>query len=161
MVFVFAFVQKKVFDIDVGVDLDYITSPLSDYLIIDNMTLLNFDIPKKINTTKAHNEKYLSDSGVNGTYVPNMSKEDMESWKAKHIKGTDERIEIRKTFHGVQMLIVVYKKPNPVEYSYKNRDAWNKRHNDVKMSMNGKLDLTLDEFFDINEAVKEAFEILL
>lgn len=77
--------------------------------------LLCFDKPKKIRNTKEHNEMYSSDSGVAGTYVPNMSEEDKNKWKAKHIKGEDERIEIRKTINGVQLLIVVYKRERPVK----------------------------------------------
>ena len=123
--------------------------------------LLCFDKPKKVRSTEEHNKTYMSDSGIAGTYVPNMSEEDKNKWKAKHIKGDDERIEIRKTMNGVQILIVVYKKERPVKWNANNRDEWNKRHQNVQMSMNGKLDMTWDEFWDINEAVKEALEILL
>jgi hypothetical protein len=123
--------------------------------------LLCFDKPKKVLSTDEHNKRYMSDSGVAGTYVPNMSKDDMDKWKAKHIKGDDERIEIRKTIEGVQLLIVVYKNPNPVKYNHKDVQAWYKRHQSVQMSMNGKLDMTWDNFWDIQEAVKEALEILL
>ena len=123
--------------------------------------LLCFDKPKKVRSTEEHNEIYMSDSGIAGTYVPNMSEEDKNKWKAKHIKGDDERIEIRKTMNGVQLLIVVYKKERPVKWNANNRDEWHKRHQNVQMSMNGKLDMTWDDFWDINEVVKEAFEILL
>lgn len=144
--------------------------------------LLNFDKSQKIRSTKEHNEKYSSDSGIAGTYVPNMSEVDMNKWKAKYIKGDDERIEIRKTINGVQLLIVVYKnkyqppKPTFPEYDGGSKDfywkqanifynqeckEYAKRHQDIRISMNGKLDLTYDDFWDINEVVKEAFEILL
>ena len=46
------------------------------------MTLLKWDKPKKLSPTDEHNENYSSDSGVNGTYVPNMSDKDMQEWKA-------------------------------------------------------------------------------
>lgn len=123
--------------------------------------LLCFDKPKKVRSTEEHNKIYMSDSGIAGTYVPNMSEEDKNKWKAKHIKGDDERIEIRKTMNGVQVLIVVYKKERPVKWNGHNQSEWNKRHQNVQMSMNGKLDMTWDEFWDISEAVKEALEILL
>ena len=58
--------------------------------------ILSFETPKKLRSAEKHNEMYQSNAGVNGTYVPNMSKEDMNLWKAKHIKGSDERVEIRK-----------------------------------------------------------------
>jgi hypothetical protein len=144
--------------------------------------LLTFDKPKKVLTTEKHNKKFQSDSGIAGTYVPNMSKEDMNKWKAKHIKGEDERIEIRKTIECAQLLIVVYKNayqpsyPEFPEYDGGGKDAyweqaneiyrhdrncWEKRHQNVRISMNGKLDLTWDNFWDLQEVVKEAFEILL
>ncbi len=123
--------------------------------------VLDFEKPKKVRTTEEHNEMFSSDSGVAGTYVPNMSKEDMNKWKAKHITGEEERVEIRKTIEGVQLVIIVYKKARPVKWNYKKQDEWNKRHQDVRMSMNGKLDLTWDDFWDMQEAVKEALEIML
>ena len=123
--------------------------------------ILSFEVPKKVRSTQTHNETFQSDSGIAGTYVQNMTEDDKLKWKAKHIKGKDERIEIRKTIEGVQLFIVVYKNPNPVEYSYNNRDAWHKRHQDIQMSMNGKLDMTYDNFFDMGAALREAIEILL
>lgn len=123
--------------------------------------VLDFEKPKKVRSTEEHNEMFQSDSGVAGTYVPNMSKEDMNKWKAKHIKGEDERVEIRKTIEGVQLVIIVYKKARPAKWDYKKQDEWNKRHQDIRMSMNGKLDLTWDNFWDMQEAVKEALEIML
>ena len=137
--------------------------------------VLSFETPKKLHSAEKHNEIYQSDSGIAGTCVPNMSKEDMNLWKAKHIKGDDERIEIRKTLEGVQLLVVVYKKeyqPKYPEYpsDYKNISAldkyahekteWMKRHQNVKMSMNGKFDMTYDNWWDLSEAIKEAMEIL-
>jgi len=123
--------------------------------------ILSFDKPKKVLTTEKHNERYSSDSGIAGTYVPNMSKDDMLKWKAKYIKGDDERIEIRKTIEGIQLLIVVYKKAHPVKWNYNKQDEWRKRHQDINISMNGKLDMTSDEYWDMLEAINEAIEILL
>lgn len=124
--------------------------------------ILSFEKPQKVRSTKEHNETYSSDSGVAGTYVPNMTEEDMKKWKAKHIKGDDERIEIRKTFEGVQVLAVVYK--NPKDVSWENKKSindWYSRHKDIRISMNGKLNLSYDDWFDMQEAIKEAFEIML
>lgn len=100
--------------------------------------LLNFDIPKKILTTEKHNNKYQSDCGVSGTYVSNMSVEDMVRWKCKHIKGDNERVELRKSFCPTNLVIIVYK------------------NKEIKMSMNGKLETSFDEFLEINEIVTEA-----
>jgi hypothetical protein len=111
---------------------------------------------------------------------PNIDNE--KGWLAKHIKGDDEHIEIRKTFEGVQLLVVVYKNPfqsgKPVfpEYDGGSKDFyWEqanmfysadhknyaKRHQNVKISMNGKLHLTWNDWWDLTEVVKEALEILL
>jgi hypothetical protein len=121
--------------------------------------LLDFNKPKKVSSTEDHNREYRSDAGIDGTYVQNMNQDDMVKWKAKHIKGDDERIEIRKTLGGVQLVAVVYKRRRQTE----NAD-WRDRmtdHNDVKLSMNGKLDMTWDEWWELQDAVKEALENLL
>lgn len=108
-------------------------------------TILCWDKPKKARTTEEHNKKYSSDSGVDGTYVPNMSEKDMLKWKAKHIKGDDTRVEIRKTAvndkrgNYSQMLIVV--RPD----------------GSLVMSGNGKADVKASEFID---AIIEAREVL-
>jgi hypothetical protein len=146
------------------------------------MSILSFDKPKKISSTEEHNKKFSSDSGIAGTYVPNMSEDDKLKWKAKHITGEDERIEIRKTFEGVQILIIVYKKEyhpsKPVfpEYDGGGKDfyweqanifyhadcaRYDKRHENIRISMNGKLNLTWSNLSDMNEAIEEAYEILI
>ena len=71
--------------------------------------ILNFNKPKKVRSTKEHNDNHMSDSGVAGTYVPNMSKEDNKRFKAKYISGSDERVEIRVARRGVYIVIKVYK----------------------------------------------------
>ena len=64
------------------------------------MSLLCWDKPEQKRPTTEHNDKFQSDSGVDGTFVPNMSEEDMDKWKAKKVGGTDPRVEIRKTTRG-------------------------------------------------------------
>lgn len=61
------------------------------------MGLICWDKPKKIHSTEEHNDMYSSDSGVNGTYVPNMSAQDRAKWKGKvtHVT-TSPQVEIRK-----------------------------------------------------------------
>ena len=122
--------------------------------------ILNFEKPKKIRSTQEHNNMFSSDSGVDGTYVPNMSEKDKLSWKAKHITGDHERVEIRKTVNGTQLLIIVYKKENPVKYDYKKPQEYKHRHQNVCMSMNGKLDMTTKDYFEMIQAIKEASDIL-
>ena len=93
--------------------------------------------------TEQHNEYYASDSGIAGTYVPNMSPEDKLKWKAKHINGKDHRVEIRKTIGGTQLLIVVH-------------DDWK-----VDLSANGKLVFDTGSWLDLKNAVDEAKIVLL
>jgi hypothetical protein len=113
------------------------------------MGILNFEKPKKVRTTEEHNTRYSSDSGVEGTYVPNMSEEDMKAWKGKHIKGDNERVEIRKTFsyNGnrrtyAQVLITVHK------------------NGEVYMSTNGAIGIHATEFPNFNLAIQEALDIM-
>lgn len=104
------------------------------------MGILSFDTPKRLRTTEEHNGSYQSDCGIPGTYVPNMSKEDMLKWNAKHIKGTDERIEIRKTVNSVQMVVKVFKSGN------------------IEMSANGKLCFDFRIYGEFNSAINEALQ---
>ena len=145
------------------------------------MGLLSFDKPKKVRTTEEHNKMFSSDCGVAGTYVPNMSKEDELKWKAKHIKGDDERVEIRKEFGGANLVVIVYKnqynppfpdspsmkKYNTPEYEkeykrYRERlKKYYTKHNEIKISSNGTMDITWEDWRELQDAIKEAFEILL
>lgn len=137
--------------------------------------ILSFDKPKKIRSTEEHNKMYSSDCGVAGTYVPNMSEDDRLKWKAKHIKGNDERIEIRKELGGANLLVVVYKDsyipPCPKypdvrynhpdydklysEYKEKERDYRNS-HNEIKISTNGKMDISWKGWEELQQAILEA-----
>jgi hypothetical protein len=105
---------------------------------------------------------HSSDSGVAGTYVPNMSEEDTKKWRGKHIKGQriDERIEIRKTIGGTQLLVVVYKEKRFTHWKV-NQAEWYKNHNNVRLSMNGKLDMTFDEYDEFVKVIAEAKQILI
>ena len=119
--------------------------------------ILNFDKPEKVRATQEHNQMYMSDAGVDGTYVPNMSQQDNEDWKAKHIRGEDERIEIRKSLRGVQMVIIVYRKVRKTNGDWREKY---KDHNNVRISMNGKADMYFEEYDQMTQAIIEAKEIL-
>lgn len=105
------------------------------------MSVLSFEKPAKLRSSSEHADKYQSDSGVPGTYVPNMSDEDKRRWKGKVCGGSDPRVEIRKTFEGpgtyAQCLVVV-------------------RKGGVVMSLNGKATMSDKDFSDLSIAVKEA-----
>jgi hypothetical protein len=115
--------------------------------------ILSFDKPKKTLSTDEHNYKYSSDSGIAGTYVPNMSNADMKVFKAKHIGGIDERIEIRVLLNQVSIVIKVFSRKR------KSKDYW-KSHNHIQLSMNGKLDVTFEEWSKVLQAIDEAKQIM-
>lgn len=123
------------------------------------MRLIDFNKPKKVRSTEEHNQLYSSDSGVAGTYVPNMSEVDRNKWRGIHVKGIDERIEIRKTIGGSQVLIVVYKNVRFTHWSVDKKE-WYKNHNNVRISMNGKLDMTFKDYEEFTKVIEEAKEIL-
>ena len=124
------------------------------------MNILNFDKPKKVLSTEKHNKEYSSDSGIDGTYVSNMSKEDKLKWKGKHIKGDIERIEIRTEEPKTNLLVIVYKNPQieswgDVRYGLHYNDPYQ-----IKMSMNGQSKWTMEQWSILHLAVNEAKEIL-
>ena len=130
--------------------------------------VLDFDKPQKVRSTEEHNDRFQSDAGVAGTFVPNMSEEDKNKWKAKHIKGEDERIEIRKTLDS-QLVIIVYKNsyrpPYPKEYLpweeyHRKQKEWHNGHEDIRISMNGPCQLTFKDYNDLMTAVYEASMLL-
>jgi hypothetical protein len=123
------------------------------------MNIIDFEKPKKVRSTEDHNQMHSSDSGVAGTFVPNMSADDMKRWKGKHIKGDDERIEIRKTIGGVQLLIVVYKAVRFTHWKVDQKE-WYNNHNNVRISMNGKLDMTFTEYDEFTKVIEEVKNLL-
>ncbi len=122
--------------------------------------ILSFEKPRKIRSANDHNEMHTSDSGISGTYVPNMSIEDQQNFKAKYISGDLERIEIRVTIGGVNCNIFVFNDIYQPKYISQNRNKWINRHKNIKFSINGKMDVTFDEWDKINGAIKEAIDIL-
>lgn len=119
------------------------------------MGILSFEKPAKVRSFKDHAERYSSDSGIAGTYVPNLSKADMKKWKAKHIRGKDERIEIRKSINGAQMLIVVYKSRQEGDWH-----AGIHSHENVQISANGKIQLAFADWQEMAQAIEEAKALL-
>jgi hypothetical protein len=102
------------------------------------MTILSWEQPKRASDPEAHAARYQSDTGIRGTYVPNMSAEDQARWKAKLIGGPDPRVEIRRRVTpGTLVLLVVY-------------------GDNLKLSMNGPARLTDAEWEQMAQAVAEA-----
>lgn len=147
---------------------------------MEKIGILDFEKPKKVRSTEEHNDLFSSDSGVAGTFIPNMSKEDRYKWKAKHITGNDERVEIRKTLGGSQVLIIVYKNSyhppypeypttkysdsayhvNLTKYKEKTKE-WYKRHENIKLSTNGKIDMSLNDYYELGLVIQEAFDVMM
>ena len=128
------------------------------------MGLIMWDAPKKLVSTQEHNEKYSSDCEVPGTFVPNMSREDRETWKGKlttHKDGS-KQIELRKSFNSVQMLIIVADDGYNYKHCKREADRWGRSTMGLNMhvSLNGGLQLTFDQWQEITEVVKEARELL-
>ena len=148
------------------------------------MGILSFEKPKRLRKTSEHNKMYSSDSGIPGTYVPNMSKEDEKKFKAKHIRGDHERIEIRVTLGGANVNIFVFKNkyfpdfpdwPDYDEYFkgmddpayiearkvyYEKEKNFKNSHNEIMISTNGKIAISFEQMGMINEAIEEARQIL-
>ena len=121
--------------------------------------ILSFEKPEKIRSTEEHNKMFSSDCGVAGTYVSNMSEEDRKKFKAKHIKGEDERIEIRVEM-GSNILIIIYKNPKVVKYDFHNYKEYAKNHKNIQISTNGKLDVSFEHLENLKQAINEAKQIL-
>lgn len=107
------------------------------------MGVIDWNKPEKLRSTVEHNNMYSSDSGVAGTYMPNMSEEDMLKWKGKKFLKTDNpRVEIRKTMGSNVLITVTDKKPF------------------VTISANGKIHMSEQIFNEFVEAINEARSIL-
>lgn len=114
--------------------------------------MIDWSKPKKVRSTAAHNQMFSSDSGVPGTFVPNMSEEDKLKWKGKHInKGKDNaRVELRKSFsfdgEYANVLLVVEK---------------GEHHPYIKLSTNGKVAMSFSEWGELNLVVQEASTVVM
>lgn len=91
--------------------------------------LLSWEKPARAEERAKHNAAHSSDSGVHGTYAPNMSAEDRVKWKARRVRGADPRIVIRKGIAGSGSLIVMVVRAGSVTLSMNNKvvfdaDGW-------------------------------------
>jgi hypothetical protein len=125
--------------------------------------ILSFDKPKKVRSADEHNAMHSSDSGVDGTYVPNMSAADMKKWKAKRIGGDDPRIEIRKTISGKDPSLAKRNANRGYYGSSGNVSAQVLiivRKDRVVMSTNGRIAFDAKTWLEFIEAVNEAATML-
>ena len=124
------------------------------------MSILDWNRPKKVMTTEERN-KISADGAPPGVYVPNMSEEDNQRWKAKLIGGPNRRVEIRKNIVGEWR-----------ESKYKTFGGRKDRsrncaqllcivdEHSVRISANGTLDFEGSEFGYFMLAVQEARQAL-
>ena len=131
------------------------------------MSILSWDTPAKARSSKEHTTMYSSDSGVPGTYVPNMDEADMAKWKAKLVGARSDhpRVEIRKSIGGVQLLVIVCADPAPYPVSgdWKAVDVWRRSGTacNVSMSMNGTLRMGFGDWAEFDQAISEAHQALV
>ena len=116
--------------------------------------VLFWGTPKKARPQAEHNQTSFND-GPPGAYIPNMSDENRQRWKAKKIGGKHPRVEIRKTvMQGVQMLIIVSESgqgfPRNSEKPERNKGV------NVSISMNGPAKMDFRDFYKMHLAVEEA-----
>jgi hypothetical protein len=110
--------------------------------------MISWEKPNKLRPTEEHNNMFSSDSGIAGTYVPNMSREDMLKWKGKKIiGGKNPRLEIRKTFprSGANVLIIVSLSNAPM----------------FTISTNGKIQMSFEEMEEFKNVIDEAYLLLI
>lgn len=129
------------------------------------MTILVWDKPKKARSSEKHAEMFVADGAPPGTYVPNMSKNDMDKWKAKLVGKTKNvpQVEIRKTCRGSQMLIIINLGTGYNYGYYKSEsDQWGRdtKGINIHISMNGPCQMTFSEMDEMKQAIDEATEYL-
>jgi len=118
------------------------------------MGVLFWGKPKKIMREEQRRETYSSDSEVPGTYVPNMSDEDVKRWKAKLVghRSGHPHVEIRK---DTAVIIV-----SLGGYRYKFYTPEKTRGINIHIASAGPIQWTFDDFDNLVKAVEEAKEVL-
>jgi hypothetical protein len=129
--------------------------------------LLDFTKPKKVEMGGGF------DGGPENGYVPQMDTTDANRWKAKqfNIGKENARIELRKTFTGInngqgRTQVTIFVALDGWDYAAKyesrtenTKGEWfhtDTRGLNVRMSMNGPLLMTFDQFYEIGQIVDEA-----
>lgn len=123
------------------------------------MTLLSWDKPAKVRSTEEHNNTFVADDAPPGAYVPNMSREDAEKWRAKVVgvrrPNGKVQVEIRKNVSGNALVLMVG--DNGVIKGHYETEG-----ETVLLSTNGSLTFSsYDDFADMFTAVQEARAKLL
>lgn len=104
--------------------------------------LLMWDKPDRLMSV-ADWQNLSADGAPPGVYVPNMSQEDRERWKARLVRPREgePRVEIRKTVGHVQMVLIVTAAV-------------------VRQSMNGTIELSHTLVREMHDVIAEALEAI-
>ncbi len=106
------------------------------------MGLLSFDKPKKIRSTEEHN-KMFSSGGANLVVIVYKNPYD------------PPYPEYPSRKYGTPQYEEEYKKYKEAEKEYY------KKHDQIKISSNGTMNISWEDWWELQDAIKEAFEILL
>ena len=127
---------------------------------------LDFSKPEKV-----ENKNSFDGDPTGIGYVPQMSQEDANRWKAKRFNAGKygDRIELRSSSPGSQVLVIV----GMEGWNYKNEsphraagtwDRFNKLNGshgkNVRISSNGPMSFSLKEWSDLNELILEAYQLM-
>lgn len=138
------------------------------------MTLLDFNPPAKVEIEAGFED------GPTGGYVPQMGEADSRRWKAKkfNIGKPNARIELRKSIGGgvsgrgpvsqVTIFVALDGWDFAKKHEYRREHDpdvdgyfhYDTRGYNVRISMNGPILMTFDEFNEINQIVTEARDYL-
>jgi hypothetical protein len=119
-------------------------------------SIINWDKPQKIRPSKEHAGMYSSDSGVPGTYMPNMSDDDIKKWKGKVVGATtgSPQVEIRK-----DCMVIIVSLGGGYQYKFYKRERTTGIN--IHVSMAGPTQLTFAEWDEMKNVVEEARQKLL
>lgn len=123
------------------------------------MTILSWDKPEKVMSIEEW-ASWQADSAPPGTYVPNMSKEDVRRWKAKRVgfKAGHPQIEIRKD--STVIIVSLHGGYKYKGYSADRVGAYNTDNINLHIATAGPIQWTWEEWAECQEAIKEAREAL-
>ena len=121
------------------------------------MSLLMWDKPKQIMSHEEYAEEHSSSAEATGTYASNMSDEDKKRWRARMIGGKRPRVEIRKELAGTKIVLVVTEIFEYTVQSYGRQEAENYN---VRLSMNGPILATWQDWAKMQQAIVEARAVL-
>ena len=121
--------------------------------------IVMWDKPKRKMSKEDWKNSHSACGAPPGTYVPNMSRKDAKRWKGKIVgqRLGHPQAELRKSFNGAQMLIIISVKGG---YKYKYYDRAKTKKFNVHMSLNGGAQMNFAELNEMQVAIQEAIHKL-